>query len=76
MTNNSDGYKYLSPDCNENPFLKKKIVMKSGIKLQKKMHKVQHFSDYKFSVFTSKKFPGIVNLYDQEIIFSFTAKTE
>jgi hypothetical protein len=36
MTNNSDGYKYLSPDCNENPFLKKKIVMKSGKKLLKK----------------------------------------
>jgi hypothetical protein len=25
---------FPSPDCNENPFLQKKIVMESGIKLQ------------------------------------------
>jgi len=40
MTNNSDGDKYLSPDCSENPFLKKKIVTESGKKLLiKLMHK-------------------------------------
>ncbi len=33
MTNNSNSNKYLSPDCSENPFLKKKIATESGKKL-------------------------------------------
>ena len=36
MTNNSDGYKYLSPDCSENPFLKKKDCNEKREKAHKK----------------------------------------
>jgi hypothetical protein len=41
----------FSPDCNENPFLKKKIAMKSGKKLLKKH--LRNFEDYTKSLLRS-----------------------